>query len=163
MGDDHFSDPSVTCAGIRSISGTGPFKFVSRTTNTDGLDDLFARNDKYWDGVPDVEILNVVRYDNADAVKQALLDGTLDLVIGAGVLDPNDVEEEFLLYRNDQCEVLHSDPVANAIVVLNAARHPTDDTRRNLVVPSSSSLLLLFCCWLAYNCVVYSYFFVASD
>ena len=30
---------SITCAGILYPSGTGPFKFVARTTNSDGNDD----------------------------------------------------------------------------------------------------------------------------
>lgn len=83
--------PAVTCAGATAIAGTGPFMFESRTPNADHADHddlvVFAANTAYWGGAPDIEKLNVVRYDSAANVEAALFAGTLDAVLGVGVLD----------------------------------------------------------------------------
>jgi len=92
------STVNATCAGIRYPSGTGPFRFVSRSgswdpTSSSGADDrvTFAANANYWDGAPDMDFLHIVRYDTAADVKAALLADELDAVVGAGVLAPEAV------------------------------------------------------------------------
>ena len=118
---------TVTCVGTKSISGTGPFKYVSRTTNADGLDDevVFARNDDYWDGAPNVETVTIVRYEDHADVKTALMNGDLDMVVGAGVMDPNDIND--IRLSDDDFDVLYSEVMQNTVVIINAAKPPTDD------------------------------------
>lgn len=84
----------LNCSGTLAVSGTGPFKFVSRVKSSDGSKDdhaVFAANADYWDGVPDIDFLHIKRYDTAADVKAALVSGELDAVLGAGVLAPKDV------------------------------------------------------------------------
>jgi len=133
------ADPNVTatCAGIAAISGTGPFKFLSRDTDDlTGRDDsvLFARHDDYWAGPVDVEYLTVARYDDSSAVKADLLKGHLDMVLGAGVLSPKDLEDIRLNYA-ESFQVSHTEPVQNTLAIFNAAKAPTDDIDiRKLIV-----------------------------
>ena len=56
---------------------------------------LFERNSDHWEGVPanSVKFMRLVRHADAQEVKYALLNNTLDVVIGDGVLHPADVEE----------------------------------------------------------------------
>ena len=112
---------NITCAGTTAISGTGPFKFVSRTVSDDddGYDDrvVFASFDDYWNGDSDVDYVHIVRYADSSAVETALLAGELDAVVGAGVLDPSTVQG--LLY-NDDFEVQHTDAILNSVVIMNA-------------------------------------------
>ena len=85
----------VTCAGATAIAGTGPWKFESRDTNAEGDDDevVFTANAEYWGGAPQFDELHIKRYADSAAVKAALLDGSLDAVVGASVLEPSDEEE----------------------------------------------------------------------
>ena len=87
----------VTCAGATAIAGTGPFMFESRTANADNADHddlvVFAANTNYWGGAPQFDELHIKRYADSAAVKAALLDGSLDAVVGASVLEPSDEEE----------------------------------------------------------------------
>ena len=109
---------TVSCSGTNGIVGTGPFMFASRDRNdTTGVDDIvkFTRNANYWGGSPDVDI-DVVRYETADEVEEALLDGSLDAVIGAGVLRPSTIQR---LQYNSSFEVQHTEPIMNTFVVLN--------------------------------------------
>ena len=128
---------TITCAGTVAISGTGPFKFVSRKINaTTGFDDevIFARNDDYWGGTPDIEQVTVVRYTDPAVVKEDLLNGDLDMVLGSGVLEPSDVEDIRLNY-DETFEVLHTTPLQNTLAIFNAAKPPTDniDIRKIIV------------------------------
>ena len=122
----------ITCAGITAISGTGPFKFVSRTqeeldaeTTVDN-EVVFAGNTEYWDGPPSIETLIVKRYEDSDAVKEALLDGSLDLVWGSGVLGVDDLLALEADTSND-IAVYHGDDIQNVIIVLNAGKAPLDN------------------------------------
>ena len=101
------------------ISGTGPFEFVSRDTNDDGADDsvVFKSFDDHWNGDADVDFVHVVRYDSASDVYDALIDGELDAVIGAGVLDPVDV---YALTYNDDFDTQHTGPMMNSVVIINS-------------------------------------------
>merc|ERR1719387_693875 len=75
-GEITLGDVTITCAGITDPIGTGPFKFHSRTA--DGDDDaevVFHRNDDYWGGVPDIEVLIVKKFATAADVAAAMKDG----------------------------------------------------------------------------------------
>ena len=115
---------NVTCAGTTGIVGTGPFKFESRHGSSTlvgsppkRIDDyvVFRRNTDYWNGAPNVDI-NVTRYDTAADVKAALLDGSLDAVVGAGVLAPTDIAS---MQYNTNFEVLHTGAIMNTVAILN--------------------------------------------
>ena len=100
------------------------FKFESRHGNSTlvgkppkRIDDnvIFRRNTNYWNGAPNVD-LNVTRYSTAAEVKAALLDGSLDAVVGAGVLPPTDIAS---LQYNTNFEVLHTGAIMNTVAILN--------------------------------------------
>ena len=125
-------EDTVVCAGITNISGTGPFKFVSRTpieldgtTTVDG-EVVFEAFEGYWGGAPDIETLKIVRYEDSDAVKAALEDGTLDLVWGSGVLSPDHINEIAASSDND-LSVYHSDDIQNVVILLNSGKPPLDN------------------------------------
>ncbi len=124
---------TITCAGIIDISGTGPFKYVSRTSvEVDGEDDpidkevIFARNPGYWDGEPSIEKLIIKHYDSSDEIKAALLDESLDLVWGGGVLPSQDLKELDEDETNN-LSVYHSDDINNVMIMLNSGKAPLDD------------------------------------
>ena len=126
------SDVEVVCAGITNISGTGPFMFESRTS--EALDEettvdnevVFKANPNYWDGAPSIETLIIKRYEDSEAVKAALLDGSLDLVWGSGVLPAQDLIELDADETNG-LSVFHSDDIQNVIILLNSGKAPLDD------------------------------------
>merc|ERR1711966_215617 len=76
---------TITCMGLKQDSafGTGPWKYDGTQANGDAH---FSRNTDHWFGSPQVEKIVVKKYADAAAVNKALLDGTLDAVVGAGVL-----------------------------------------------------------------------------
>ena len=78
---------TITCAGILGPSGTGPYKFVETLTNGDVR---FDRHSDYWGGEPQIAQIIVKKYSSHFEVMAALLDGSLDAVMGAGVLEPAD-------------------------------------------------------------------------
>ena len=127
----------VICSGTLAVSGTGPFKLISRTQSVcddDGLDNyddevVFQSFDDYWGGDSDLDYLKIVRYESASDVYDALIAGTLDAVIGAGVLDPSDVQT---LVYNDDFTVEHTDPIMNAVIIMNAGTVPID-VRKTIV------------------------------
>ena len=130
--DDH---PNVTCAGILNISGTGPFQYAYRTSvpcgeEGDTCDDevVFKRNANYWDGAPEIETLVIKRYETADAVKQALLSGELDIIWGSGVLPDEDIVE---IRESEEHQgkilVFHTDDIQNVILLLNSGKAPLND------------------------------------
>jgi len=96
--------------------------FQSRTPNADNADHddlvVFAANTDYWGGAPDIEELRVVRYDSAAAVYDALIAGTLDAVLGAGVLEPARVSE---LQYDTRFEVLHGPETMTRAIIMNIA------------------------------------------
>ena len=125
-------DVTVNCAGISDIYGTGPFALSDRTTvEKDGEDVdtevIFLRNNNYWGDLPDIETLRIVYYDSALKVKEALLDGTLDIVWGAGVLQAatiSNFEEDEMI---DRFSVFHSGIIQHTILLLNSGKAPLDD------------------------------------
>jgi ABC-type transport system substrate-binding protein len=128
------ADPNVTvnCAGIVNVSGTGPFKFDSRTPETlaDGStvdgEVVFQQNTDYWAGTPSIETLVIKYYDTSDAVKAALLDGSLDIVWGGGVLPASDLKE-LSADETNNLSVFYSEDIQNVIMLLNSGKPPLDD------------------------------------
>jgi len=123
----------VVCAGITQISGTGPYVFTSRKTET--IDDaevdaevVFTANSDYWGVVPAVETLKIVRYDSSEDAKAALLDERLDVIWGAGVLPDKDIaaiqdDDEY----QGKIQVFHSKDIQNVMLLLNSGKAPLDD------------------------------------
>mmetsp|Transcript_3228 Transcript_3228/g.4687 ORF Transcript_3228/g.4687 Transcript_3228/m.4687 type:complete len:467 (+) Transcript_3228:135-1535(+) len=135
-------DISVTCAGINGTYGTGPFVFNSRSSiEVDGetVDEevIFDRNENYWGGVADIEQLRVVRYGSSEEVKNALLvDRSLDIVWGAGVMQANDIADlEDDEVTSESFSIFHTDDIQNALLLLNTGKAPLDDinVRRALI------------------------------
>ena len=119
----------VKCAGIQSIAGTGPFKFLSKES-ADGADTrvIFTAHENYWGGVSAVKRLEIIRYVSSAAVKQALLSGELDVVWGAGVLSAEDIFEiENSADYRQLIDVFHSGDVQNVLLLLNSGKPPLDD------------------------------------
>ena len=114
----------VKCVGTTGISGTGPWKFSKRVAAGDSGDKevTFVRNDKHWGYVPKLESLKVVRYSSHAAVKEALLNGTLDVVIGDGVLEASDLAS----FKKGDLFSVHLGPVlSNRLIILNGAKGAT--------------------------------------
>jgi ABC-type transport system substrate-binding protein len=137
---------TVTCSGIKAPIGTGPFKYVSRTRDTTCSSDdpnngdgnycdsevVFARNDAYWGGAPDIETLKFVRYDTAAKVAAALTAGTLDAVIGGGVLTPADLRS---FMTNKQFTTVFTSVLTSEMIIINSGKAPTDniELRRTII------------------------------
>ena len=131
-GDITSDGVTVKCAGTTAISGTGPFMFSDRTSvalDADTTVDsqvVFNAHSSYWGKVPSIDTLIVKRYENSDAVKAALLNGSLDLVWGSGVLPTQDLVELDENEEND-ISVFHSDDIQNVVILLNSGKAPLDD------------------------------------
>lgn len=133
---NEYDGVTVVCKGISAISGTGPFAFTSRKSRvlTTGdfqetrVDDevVFTRNADYWDGPPKFETLKVVRYESAEEIKAALLDETLDIMWGDGVLSANDVTEIHHI-QDSNLEVFYGDDIQNVVLLLNTGTPPLND------------------------------------
>ena len=129
-------NPDIVCAGITGIvnAGTGRWKYVETTNDANGdvATVKFARNTAHWDASAEAEEVTLVAYATAALVKAALTDGTLDAVVGAGVLDPADVEA-FRVGGTHSVSI--TAPLQNRIVVMNTAKAPTDDinTRKMMI------------------------------
>ena len=114
----------VKCVGTTGVSGTGPWKFSGRVKADDGGDKeaTFVRNEKHWGYVPKLESLKVVRYSSHAEVKAALLNGTLDVVVGDGVLEASDLAA----FKKGDLFSVHLGPVlSNRLIILNGAKGAT--------------------------------------
>lgn len=119
---------TITCAGIKSPAGTGPFKFVSRTkTGDNDAEVVFQQNTAYWKGVPDIEFLIIKRFQTASAVAAALKSGVLDMVAGDGVLTPADLKEFTSGALSTSFNSFWSSELMHSIVILNSGKAPTND------------------------------------
>jgi len=129
------SKSDVRCKSVQCSAGTGPWKYVDKTMRSDGTVEQMrlARNDDWWGTHGDITELVVKSYTSADDVKQALLGGQLDMVVGAGVLTPTQVRE-FDQKHSNKFQVMNGPPLMNTIVVMNAAKAPTDDIQLRKVV-----------------------------
>jgi ABC-type oligopeptide transport system substrate-binding subunit len=92
-----------------------------------------AKNDDWWGTRGDVTELIVKSYTSANDVDSALLGGQLDMVVGAGVLTPTQVRQ-YEMSRSNQFAVTHGPPLMNTIVVMNAAKAPTDNIQLRKVI-----------------------------
>jgi len=119
---------SVRCKGVRSFHGTGPWIFSGNTLRQDGsISEMkFLKNPNHWAAQGNIEELIVRNYNTSELVEAALLDGSLDMVVGARVLTPAQVKE-FQTSRFSNFQVVFGPPLMNRIVVMNAAKAPTDD------------------------------------
>mmetsp|Transcript_66373 Transcript_66373/g.192308 ORF Transcript_66373/g.192308 Transcript_66373/m.192308 type:complete len:258 (+) Transcript_66373:581-1354(+) len=129
---------TVNCVGVRSFKGTGPWVFAGSTVRGDGsISELsFTRNLNWWGEHGGVEQLLVVNYNTSDAVRQALLDGSLDVVVGDKVLTPRQVQE-FETQHSGTFTTVLGPRLYNQIIVMNAAKAPTDNIEvRRLVMHS---------------------------
>ena len=120
---------TVDCVGIETIAGTGPFKYVSKE-QADGTTNrvTFAGNTEWWGGTVDIEELVIVRYTSDSDVKEALLNGELDIVWGAGVLSDSDIMEIASDPEiSERIQVGQSDPIQTAMMILNTGAPPLDD------------------------------------
>ena len=138
-------DMTVECAGIvgggvnegGSVSGTGRWKYVKTDVDDEGMIEkiYFAINEDHWDAPSGshVEELIVVAYPDDAAVKAALLDGSLDAVMGAGVLTEADVAD-LKREHTDTVAVALTEAIQNRIVVLNTAKAPTDELQNRQVI-----------------------------
>merc|ERR1712054_603798 len=121
---------TVTCAGITAPSGTGPWKYISTQYTDESQETVdqvqFAAFADHWRAAPSISTLIVKRYETPAAVKAALLDGSLDVVVGSGVLAPADLEDIRLNYASTH-SVFLGPVIQNRMVVLNGNRAPTDD------------------------------------
>jgi hypothetical protein len=103
--------------------------FSSRTQATSGgatvdTEVVFNRNPNWWGGTPGIQVLTVKRYETAAAVNSALLDGSLDMVIGSGVLAPASLNS---LMTNTNFNVVWTGVLMHTLVIINSGRAPTDD------------------------------------
>ena len=145
--DDDYADKVVTCAGIKgggvsnggNVSGTGRWIYTKTVKTGDSIDQVhFARNENHWDpptGNTFVKELIVVHYATHEAVKAALLDGTLDAVMGSGPLKVTDIADLKKNKPDPIGSVLLTEPIQNRIVVMNTAKGPTKDlqTRKAII------------------------------
>ena len=136
---------TVNCTGIKYISGTGPFVFESRdpknVTAADGSVKLvdnqvvFSTNQAYWGGPPAFDNLIVQYYPSSADVKAALIDQSLDVVWGAGVLSDQDIAS----IQNDDSLVdiirtFYSADLQNVIMLLNSGKAPLDNIEVRKIV-----------------------------
>lgn len=133
-------DRTVQCVGSLGISGTGPWMYEQTTLKSESeevQEVSFLRHADHWAGVAadGVERLRLVRYEDHAAVKTALLQGTLDVVVGSGPLEPADIA---LFQREEHASnfgVYLTEPLQNRIVVLNTYKAPTSDLQvRKLLI-----------------------------
>ena len=123
---------SLTCAGITAVSGTGPWTYdntAGTTYESDGETVDFVTFNafaNYWGGAPSVGSVKVQRYADSAAVKAALIDGTLDVVIGSGVLAPADLRD-LQQTQTATLSVYVGPVIQNRVIILNGNLAPTDD------------------------------------
>jgi ABC-type transport system substrate-binding protein len=79
---------------------------------------IFTANAEYWGGAPQFDELHIKRYADSAAVKAALLDGSLDAVVGASVLEPSDEEE---LGREPGFDLMYGELSQNTVIIMNIA------------------------------------------
>jgi len=141
---------TVQCAGMvgggvsngGQVSGTGRWKYVKmEREGEDGSGPIksihFEINDGHWDAPPSgrngVKELVVKAYDSHDDVKAALLNGSLDAVLGSGVLTEADVAD-LKTNQTDNFFVSLTEPIQNRIIVINTAKAPTDNLQNRKVI-----------------------------
>ena len=157
LNNDYY-DEDITCAGIvgggvavctktagtwdcvpsgGNVSGTG--RWIYHRTETDSDNKMksvhFKMNMNHWDAPSGnyVEELIVVHYDTEAKIKAALLDESLDAVMGADVLTGTDVA---YLRNNhaDKVSVSLTESIQNRNIVFNTGKAPTNDLQLRKVI-----------------------------
>ena len=157
LNNDYY-DEDITCAGIvgggvavctktagtwdcvpsgGNVSGTG--RWIYHRTETDSDNKMksvhFKMNMNHWDAPSGkyVEELKVVHYDTEAKIKAALIDGSLDAVMGADVLTGADVAD---LKNNhaDKVSVSLTESIQNRNIVFNTGKAPTNDLQLRKVI-----------------------------
>lgn len=118
------------CSGIKGIAGTGPFAYKATMSNGDVQ---FDRNADWWGGAPQVETILLKKYATAEAVMAALLDGSLDAVMGAGVLRPVDLST-IQTSHTTKFDVFLGPAIQNRFIIMNANKAPTNDLKLRKVI-----------------------------
>lgn len=134
--------PQVKCVGVRSLHGTGPWKFESKKHyNNDPAQAVqeahFVKNENWWGNGArgNIEKMIIKHFADSNAIRAALLDNTLDVAVGDKVLTPEQVKE-FQTKRLAH-GFANGPPLLNQIVVINAAKAPTSDIEvRRLIMHS---------------------------
>lgn len=120
-------EENITCAGLSEPSGTGPFKYVSREMDGDvETSVIFGRHDDYWGIKPEIEQIEIVRFEDTESVEAALLSGDLDMALGNGPLTPSQIQN-LALFNSSTVRVHHSEVLQHALLVLNSGKVPTND------------------------------------
>jgi nickel transport system substrate-binding protein len=133
---------AVVCAGIVQPAGTGSWQFAYQTTKQGltlnsttvpaGQDSqevssvVFTRFETYWGPKPKMEQVKVVRYNSSDEIKQALVNGSLDMAYGAGIIHPagfNDMRKNYA----DRLATYMSNPLNTRTIIINSGKAPTND------------------------------------
>jgi ABC-type transport system substrate-binding protein len=122
--------PDVVCAGTTDIAGTGRWKHevtVMDATGDHATRVDFKRFHDHWDaygGADGVDFVNIIYYATSADVKAALDNGSLDAVIGDGVMDPSDVKGE--IGRGEKRRLERSDSRIGVFLSVNYAikSHP---------------------------------------
>jgi hypothetical protein len=99
----------------------------------DNGDVKFESHAAHWRSAPQVETVVVKKYADHKEVMAALLNGSLDAVMGAGVLDPADLKTLQTKHASDFHVVL-GPPIMNRIIIMNANKAPTDDLTLRKVI-----------------------------
>ena len=152
-----YADEDITCKGTKggiadcvrtagtwscvpssgNVSGTGRWIYHRTETDSDGKMKSvhFKINVNHWDAPSGnyVEELKVVYYDTEAKIKAALLDGSLDAVLGADVLTGADVAD---LKNNhvDKVSVSLTESIQNRNIVFNTGKAPTNDLQLRKVI-----------------------------
>jgi len=121
---------TITCAGITGASGTGPFRYIETLSNGDAK---FERNAAHWRSAPQVETIILKKYADSSQVMAALLAGSLDAVMGAGVLKPVDLKT-IQTQHSSNFQVFLGPPIMNRVIIMNANKAPTDDLTLRKVI-----------------------------
>ena len=140
------SGVTVNCKGMvgggvsngGNVSGTGRWKYIATEKDAAGKIKKirFAVNTDHWDmpsGNNYPNELVLVLYPTHDAVEAALLDGTLDAVLGAGVLTEATIAS-MRMSNTDKVRVVLTEVIQNRIIVLNTAKAPTDNIKMRKVI-----------------------------
>ena len=151
-----YADEEITSAGIEggvsdctktdgnwrcvpnglNVSGTGRWIYLRTESDNNGIQSVhFKINTDHWDAPNGnyVEELVVVQYDSETEIKDALLDGSLDAVMGADVLTGESVAD--LKYNHwDKVSVSLTESLQNRNIVFNTAKYPTDDLQTRKVI-----------------------------
>ncbi len=139
------SDVTVQCSGMvgggvsngGDVSGTGRWKYVKTVQDSSGgISEIhFTINSDHWDVSSSDESVHEIilkYYPTTDTVRDALTDGSLDAVIGGGVLSEADIA--LFHHNNANVSVVLTESIQNRIIVFNTNRAPTDDLQNRKVI-----------------------------